>query len=502
MLRSKCIALAWLILLSGCSSDVNRTFSLDNKPPKVNTASTSISSNPSEAGPGNKPLLGVPALVEGRSRPNGGRCLALSGGGIRSALFATGVLVTLYTDDELQNFDVISSVSGGGYASAWLLTSLHRLSKSPAAPTREEFLSMANAELIPSVLQEYWAIGPVRLFGDTVNALQSLAIAPLGLLALYPTIESYAARAYRSRLERAFLGVGVLDSSLMAFSTTPSLERVRDTVVRRNLPNFVFNATVQGGNTDRASPPDLIFEFTPFDYGSNHTGFKKADQTFKIGDAIAISGAALDMPLASHVMGTVRSYSGLTLGRGIRPIRSDDDAAYYWLSDGGHIDNLGVMSLLKRECSTIYIVDAEEDRNYTFDGYRNLKMLARNYYSVDIHVPNIDVFLKEKHKPGTPFDDGAAVGWINSRGNAKDRRARIIYLKLAPTSLEAQGILDKDINQVLRDAIASDIEFPHYPTSNQYAISRLGIRGLIVLGGVYTRLGLFSEKNYEKLLGR
>ena len=55
------------------------------------------------------------------------RCLALSGGGIRSALFSIGVIDALAENDQLLNFDVISSVSGGGYASGWLLTELHRL---------------------------------------------------------------------------------------------------------------------------------------------------------------------------------------------------------------------------------------------------------------------------------------------------------------------------------------------------------------------------------------
>jgi Patatin-like phospholipase len=46
--------------------------------------------------------------------------LCLSGGGIRSATFALGVLQGLAKQDLLQQFDYLSTVSGGGYIGGWL----------------------------------------------------------------------------------------------------------------------------------------------------------------------------------------------------------------------------------------------------------------------------------------------------------------------------------------------------------------------------------------------
>ncbi|MDH4390367.1 MAG: patatin-like phospholipase family protein [Aquabacterium sp.] len=46
--------------------------------------------------------------------------LALSGGGIRSASFAAGALEALARQGLLRAFDIVSSVSGGGYAAAWI----------------------------------------------------------------------------------------------------------------------------------------------------------------------------------------------------------------------------------------------------------------------------------------------------------------------------------------------------------------------------------------------
>ncbi|WP_220461522.1 patatin-like phospholipase family protein [Rugamonas apoptosis] len=52
--------------------------------------------------------------------------LALSGGGIRSATFGLGVLQALAARQALDQFDYLSTVSGGGYIGAWLSAWIHR----------------------------------------------------------------------------------------------------------------------------------------------------------------------------------------------------------------------------------------------------------------------------------------------------------------------------------------------------------------------------------------
>lgn len=58
--------------------------------------------------------------------PNG---IALSGGGIRSATFCLGVLQRLIDSGRLAKFHYLSTVSGGGYAGAWLLGMLDRIGR-------------------------------------------------------------------------------------------------------------------------------------------------------------------------------------------------------------------------------------------------------------------------------------------------------------------------------------------------------------------------------------
>ncbi len=52
--------------------------------------------------------------------------LAISGGGIRSATFALGVLQALARFKLLRRFDYLSTVSGGGYIGSWLAAWIQR----------------------------------------------------------------------------------------------------------------------------------------------------------------------------------------------------------------------------------------------------------------------------------------------------------------------------------------------------------------------------------------
>src|SRR5918994_772362 len=52
------------------------------------------------------------------------RCLALSGGGLRSAAYAMGAMDALHGLGMLDDVDVISSSSGGSYANYWLTHAL------------------------------------------------------------------------------------------------------------------------------------------------------------------------------------------------------------------------------------------------------------------------------------------------------------------------------------------------------------------------------------------
>jgi hypothetical protein len=66
------------------------------------------------------------AEVHTLAGPQAPKALCLSGGGIRSATFALGVIQGLAKRNLLGQFDYLSTVSGGGYIGGWLSAWFHR----------------------------------------------------------------------------------------------------------------------------------------------------------------------------------------------------------------------------------------------------------------------------------------------------------------------------------------------------------------------------------------
>ena len=55
----------------------------------------------------------------------------------------------------------------------------------------------------------------------------------------------------------------------------------------------------------------------------------------------------------------------------------DETSRNVYLSDGGHIENLGIYELLKRGCELIVVVDAEADPSMSFGSLIELERYAR-----------------------------------------------------------------------------------------------------------------------------
>ena len=71
-----------------------------------------------------------------RIHEQGPSALCLSGGGIRSATFALGVLQGLAQIGVLGTIDYLSTVSGGGYIGGWFTAWLHREGPAGRQPSR------------------------------------------------------------------------------------------------------------------------------------------------------------------------------------------------------------------------------------------------------------------------------------------------------------------------------------------------------------------------------
>ncbi len=131
------------------------------------------------------------------------------------------------------------------------------------------------------------------------------------------------------------------------------------------LPLWILNTTnaPQGMGTDQSR----IFEITPFGQGSELTGYMRNGKLAieDMGTAVRASAAAVDAQGAGEKYAqtwSARNYLfplaewGVTVDN-----KFQDSPKRFRLSDGGHSENLGVYSLLRRGVRDIIVVDAAED---------------------------------------------------------------------------------------------------------------------------------------------
>ncbi len=145
-------------------------------------------------------------------------------------------------------------------------------------------------------------------------------------------------------------------------------------------PLLIMNGTIDGKISKEVPRQNLIFEFTPYHYGAEGLGYRPtsdfSESWTKINNVVTISAAALDKTGLS-VWSKIRPIFGLTLGRQLVSTLSQPSETF-WLSDGGHSENLGAYALIKRRCQNIVIVDAEYDSSFNFEGYRIIQKMLES----------------------------------------------------------------------------------------------------------------------------
>ena len=76
--------------------------------------------------------------------------------------------------------------------------------------------------------------------------------------------------------------------------------------------------------------------------------------------------------------------------------RIDERKRYLNVTDGGHVENLGVYELLRRRCKFIIAIDGEQDPSMTFHALTNLQRMATIDLGVTIDIDLSDLRLREK----------------------------------------------------------------------------------------------------------
>jgi hypothetical protein len=138
-----------------------------------------------------------------------------------------------------------------------------------------------------------------------------------------------------------------------------------------------------------------------------------------------------------------------------------------YLTDGGHIENLGVYQLLKRRCKLIIAVDAEEDAAMNFESLVKLQRYARIDLGVRIDLPWQEIRTSTlttgksiaDNSPGVPSyahnGPHCAVGVIEY---STTERGYLLYIKSSLTG---------DENDYIIDYKRRNPTFPHETTGDQ-----------------------------------
>lgn len=149
----------------------------------------------------------------------------------------------------------------------------------------------------------------------------------------------------------------------------------------------------------------------------------------------------------------------LPLGNFVKEMVSSLDEQGDWLnlSDGGHIENLGVIELLRRRCRFILVGDAEEDASYRFNGVGTLARLAKLELGVEINIDLDEVRPGENGLSQSHF----AIGEIlyPRTDDVEAQSGVLLYLKSSMVGDESERINEYKSRKA---------DFPHETTADQF----------------------------------
>lgn len=163
------------------------------------------------------------------------------------------------------------------------------------------------------------------------------------------------------------------------------------------------------------------------------------------------------------------------------------------ISDGGHIENLGVYELLRRGCRLIVAVDAGEDKLYAFTDLNNLIIRARNELGLEIRFRHDEqpeelirprpsqVYSKKRYAVADIYqwwEDGKVIDPATQREvstvvNFDDPRkvGTFIYVKSSVLAPTGKPVLSEAEDRLKFGTYKYKIyhpDFPHEPTSDQF----------------------------------
>lgn len=327
-------------------------------------------------------------------RPQWG--LALSGGGLRSAMFSLGVVKALYDARITDQVEIISTVSGGGYTALWLY-SRHLAGQDDG---QRFAFSTFDDTMFDDQVCHFMGRGDFVPYGRLVRLLSPGFRAP---------------DLYEQALARTFGAAG-----------NPALADLGPRLAASGAPFLIQNASVVA---DRQDWHGRLLEMTPLAYGNaQHRTPWPESGAGRLGlvTTTAMSGAAistLDRLVDLADPGSLPpGHPGLTA------------------TDGGKTENLGAFALIRRGVRNVIISDAEHDPGYIFEAYRTLRAGLATH-GLRLRVDEIEDHML--YRGNAPYEH-----WL-SHGTVTDTRtgevvSTIWYLKASLTGPGLDRLLQRD----------------------------------------------------------
>ena len=335
------------------------------------------------------------------------QCLALSGGGIRSAAFSIGVLKALHEKRRLSEIDVISSVSGGSYAASWFYVQQGAPSDLFAEASLSHLGDRADLVSAPPARSAFASV-----FSWLAYFFKSVAD-------LFYTGQKYTyidgsivQGEYEAAIRRTFF------SSPGKDGPNPPIDELAPLIAESRLPFLIVNATVGHGEAPAGTFSKRVFEFTPIRVGADSVGYfpprlpddyystsedkARAIRKIRLSRVVRISGAALNAVDVQNVLGrSIAELVEVDLGAKVE-FEDLGRNAFFYLSDGGFADNLGAYSLIRRLCEEIIVSDAEFDPSYEFGAYRKLNQALREEMHATLSISDIDEVIAKAGNQAIP----------------------------------------------------------------------------------------------------
>lgn len=309
-------------------------------------------------------------------------------------------------------------------------------------------------------------------------------------------------KLYRDRLAKTFVSTGTSAGDIALASLNPA----------STAPYHLINATV---NLPSSTSPVIrdrkgdFFLFSKHWSGSVATGYEPTSSwrtngaPVDLATAMAISGAAASPHMG---MGSIPGLSALMTLLNIRlgfwianPSKKTwgvpgftcllremtgtvmtEKNKWLNLSDGGHIENMGVFELLRRRCKFIVCVDGEADPESTFHGHLTLVRHAQIDLGIRIE-PRLDEIRPDpKSRFSRTHSQLFRIVYPKTRDGRAEGIGLMLYLKLSLTGDEAE---------LLKRYRSVHPDFPHQSTLDQFydeeqfeAYRQLGVH---VVGGTF-----------------